>query len=207
MTHQQTSHAGWSRFLPPDARSLLEHTDCGRSWQKKQNKKNKPKTKPKENKNKNKKAHISPRAPTGEGRQERCCCCCCCCSLVAYRPSNMQVYLRDGSAQTILRTATLRQKLQTFHLTRSQYTDTGPTSPSTDPITPSAWQGSHWDANFEVTCMSRPRKKSRRKRESNPGSSALEADALITRPTRRCDRRGPAVLALLSTFSLDLYSM
>ena len=25
---------------------------------------------------------------------------------------------------------------QTFHLTQSQYTDTGPTSPSTDPITP-----------------------------------------------------------------------
>ena len=28
-------------------------------------------------------------------------------------------------------------------------------------------------------------KKSRRKRDSNPGSSALEADALTTRPTRR----------------------
>ena len=27
---------------------------------------------------------------------------------------------------------------QTFHLTQSQYTDTGPTSPSTDPITPGA---------------------------------------------------------------------
>ena len=30
---------------------------------------------------------------------------------------------------------------QTFHLTQSQYTDTGPTSPSTDPITPGSWQG------------------------------------------------------------------
>ena len=40
---------------------------------------------------------------------------------------------------------------QTFHLTQSQYTDIGPTSPSTDPITPGAWQGSHWSANFEVT--------------------------------------------------------
>ena len=30
------------------------------------------------------------------------------CWLVAYRPSNMRVYLRDGSAQTILRAATLR---------------------------------------------------------------------------------------------------
>ena len=34
------------------------------------------------------------------------------CWLVALRPSNMLVHLRDGSAQTILRAATLRQKLQ-----------------------------------------------------------------------------------------------
>ena len=52
---------------------------------------------------------------------------------------------------------------QTFCLTQSQYTDNGPTSPSTDPITPGAWQGSHWSANFEVTGMTRPRK--------NPGAS------------------------------------
>ena len=37
---------------------------------------------------------------------------------------------------------------QTFYLTQSQYTDTGLTSPSADPITPGAWQGSHWSANF-----------------------------------------------------------
>ena len=47
---------------------------------------------------------------------------------------------------------------QTFHLTQSQYTDTGPTSPSTDPITPGAWQGSHRSASFEVTGMTRPGK-------------------------------------------------
>ena len=47
---------------------------------------------------------------------------------------------------------------QTFYLTYSQYTDTGPTGPSTDPITPVAWQGSLWSANFEVTGMTRPRK-------------------------------------------------
>ena len=75
----------------------------------------------------------------------------------------------------------------TFYLTQSQYTDTGPTSPSADPITPGAWQGSHWSADFEVAGMTRPRKKSRRKRDSNPGPSALEADALTTRPTRRSD--------------------
>ena len=56
---------------------------------------------------------------------------------------------------------------QTFHLTQSQYTDTGPASPSTDPVTPGAWYDS-------------TRKKSRRKRDSVPGSSALEADALTT---------------------------
>ena len=33
--------------------------------------------------------------------------------------------------------------------------------------------------------MTRPRKKSRRKRESNPGSSTLGVDALTTRPMRR----------------------
>ena len=38
---------------------------------------------------------------------------------------------------------------QTFYLTQSQYTDTGPTSPCTDPIMPGAWQGSHWSANFK----------------------------------------------------------
>ena len=36
----------------------------------------------------------------------------------------------------------------TFYLTQSQYTNTGPTSPSADLITPGAWQGSHWSANF-----------------------------------------------------------
>ena len=59
---------------------------------------------------------------------------------------------------------------QTFYLTQSQYTDTGPTSPSADPITPGAWQGGHW---YDSTP-----KKFRLQRDSNPGSSALEADAL-----------------------------
>ena len=78
---------------------------------------------------------------------------------------------------------------QTFCLTQSQYTDTGPTSPSPDPIMPGACQGSHCTANFKVTGMTRPRKKSLRKRDSNPGSLALEADALTTRPTRRYTAR------------------
>ena len=64
---------------------------------------------------------------------------------------------------------------QTFHLTQSHYTDTRPTSPSADPITPGAWQGSHWSANFEVTGMTRPRK--------NPGASGIR-----TRDARRKQR-------------------
>ena len=56
---------------------------------------------------------------------------------------------------------------QTFYLTQSQYTDTGPTSPSADPITPGAWQGSHWSANFKVTGMTRPRK--------HPGARGIQS--------------------------------
>ena len=47
-------------------------------------------------------------------------------------------------------------QIKTFYLTQSQYTDTGPTSPSVDPITPGAWQGSHWSANVYAICMNRP---------------------------------------------------
>ena len=54
---------------------------------------------------------------------------------------------------------------QTFYLTQSQYTDTGPTSPSADPTTPGTWQGSHWSAKFWVTGMTRPKK--------NPGASGI----------------------------------
>ena len=61
---------------------------------------------------------------------------------------------------------------------QSLFTETGPTSPSADPITPGAWQGSHWSANFKVTGMTLPRK-------SNLGSAALEADALTTMPRRQ----------------------
>ena len=73
---------------------------------------------------------------------------------------------------------------QTFHLTQSQYTDTGPTSPIAEPISPGAWQEcqflSHW---YDSTP-----KKSQCKRDSNPGSSALEADTLTTGPTKRLEK-------------------
>ena len=45
-----------------------------------------------------------------------------------------------------------------FYFTQSQYTDTGPTSPSADPIMQGAWQSSHWSTNFSVTGMTRPGK-------------------------------------------------
>ena len=63
--------------------------------------------------------------------------------------------------------------MQTFYLTQSQYTDTGPTSSSADPLLPGAWQGSRGSAIFSVT-----------------GSSALEVDALTTRPTRLWIKNG-----------------
>ena len=44
----------------------------------------------------------------GEHLTAQCICMTVCCLLVALRPSNMLVYVRDGSAQTSLRAATLR---------------------------------------------------------------------------------------------------
>ena len=73
---------------------------------------------------------------------------------------------------------------QTFYLTQSQHTNTGPTSPSTDPTMPGAWQGSHWSANFQVTGMTRP-EKIPSQAGFEPRSSAPEADTLTTRPARR----------------------
>ena len=69
---------------------------------------------------------------------------------------------------------------QTIYLTQSQYTDTGPISPSDDPIMPGAWQGSHW---YDSTPKKIPAHAG-----FEPGSSALEADTLTTRPTRRSAR-------------------
>ena len=84
---------------------------------------------------------------------------------------------------------------QTFHLTQSQYSDTGPPSPSTDPIMPGTWHGSHRIANFQVTGITRPWKNpggsGTRTQDPNLGSSALEADALTTRSTRQCGTRKP----------------
>ena len=42
------------------------------------------------------------------------------------------------------------------HLTQSQYTDTGPASPSTDPVMPGIWKGHHNWTNVCVTGMIQP---------------------------------------------------
>ena len=142
-----------------------------------------------------------------------CCCFCCCCVIVAIVQESSYAYFHIlyeyssrwlvgwlvGCSLTSQQLASVSQGQictdiftcchteievadQTFYLTQSQYTDTGPTSPKADPVMPGAWQGSqflsHW---YDST-----RKKSRRERDSNLGSSAPEADALITRPARRC---------------------
>ena len=57
----------------------------------------------------------------------------------------------------------------TFYLTQSQCIDTGGTGPSADPITPGAWQDSHWITNYLSTQYdSTPPKDPRRKWELNP---------------------------------------
>ena len=66
---------------------------------------------------------------------------------------------------------------QTFHLNRSHDTDTGSTSPSADPITPGVWQGPTGVPILKSLVRLGP-EKSRRKRNSNPGSSTVETDAL-----------------------------
>ena len=56
----------------------------------------------------------------------------------------MLVYLRNISPQTVVHSATeIEVADQTCYLTKSLYTDSGPTSPSTDPVTPEAGQGGH----------------------------------------------------------------
>ena len=75
---------------------------------------------------------------------------------------------------------------QTFYIAQSQYADTRPDSPSADPIMPGFWQGSHWSASFKSLVWLDPEKSPQCKWESNPRSSTLEADALTTRPARRC---------------------
>ena len=93
----------------------------------------------------------------------------------------------------------------TFHLTQSQYTDIGPTSPSADPITPGAWQGSHWSANFYVTGMTRPRKNPVASRIRTRDLPLSRGGRLTTRPTRR-SAEGECSRKFLGLLSASVYA-
>ena len=67
----------------------------------------------------------------------------------------MQVYVKGGSAQTIVG-ASAQVAVQTCCLSQSQCTDTSPTSPSANPVMPHAWRGIHYNTSFEVTGRSGP---------------------------------------------------
>ena len=64
---------------------------------------------------------------------------------------------------------------QIFSITQSQYADNRPTSPRADPMTPGAWQDSHWRTNSEVPGMTGER--STAKSGNEPRPAAVEADA------------------------------
>ena len=53
--------------------------------------------------------------------------------------------------------------------------------------------------------MTRPRKKPRCKRDSNPGSYALEEDALTARPTRRWERGDNGRWAVINVILILLH--
>ena len=112
-----------------------------------------------------------------------CCCCCCCCVVcwLHYCPTSMNVYLRHESARTVVSAATLRRKLQikVFTSPPSQYTGTGSTSPSADPIIPGAWLGSHRATSFKSLLSLDLKKRSAAKAGIEPRSAALEAEASL----------------------------
>ena len=83
--------------------------------------------------------------------------------LVAKRPSNMLVYLRDGSAQTIARAATLRLKWQVK-------LSTPPSHSTLTPGQPVPGLSLYRQAPGRIAI---------------PVSPALDAEALTTRPPRR----------------------
>ena len=95
----------------------------------------------------------------------------------------MRLYLRDGSAQTILRAATLRYKLQIQLSISPSHSMPTPGQPVPSKVLSRQAPGRVSTGAIE-DCYDLTPEKSRRKRDSNPRSSALEADALTTRPTR-----------------------
>ena len=99
----------------------------------------------------------------------------------------MLVNLRDGSSQTIVRSATLRQKLQ-IKLSISPSHSTLTLSQPVTALTLQAQAPGRVTTGVPILKSLAgldPEKFSRCKRESNPGSAAFEADPLTTRPKRR----------------------
>ena len=95
----------------------------------------------------------------------------CGCALVTQRPTNMLVYLRDGSAQIIAHAATLRWKLQIKRSISPSHSILAPGQP-----VPALTLYLHAPGRvatgvpiFLVTGMTRPEKSPRRERGSNPG--------------------------------------
>ena len=73
------------------------------------------------------------------------------CLLVRYLTSQQQASVSQGricSDKFTCCHTEIEVADPTFYLNQSQYTDTGPTSTSADPITPGAWQRSHWSVSF-----------------------------------------------------------
>ena len=83
---------------------------------------------------------------------------CASCLLLRCLTSQQQASVFKGSDNSTCCHTETEVADQTFHLIQSRYASTRLTSPSADLITPDAWQGSYWNANFYVTGMTRPGK-------------------------------------------------
>ena len=73
---------------------------------------------------------------------------CCFCWLISIPTTYQCISGTDLFKQLYMLPAEIEVADSIFYLTRLQYTDTRPTSPSTNPITPGAWHDSHWSTNF-----------------------------------------------------------
>ena len=90
-----------------------------------------------------------------------------CCWLVAQSPSKVQCTSQGEicSDNRACYPTVIEASDQNCHLTQPQRTDTGPTSPSADPITLGAWQDSRWSAESSW----KKKKNPWQKQKSNPG--------------------------------------
>ena len=128
---------------------------------------------------------LTPPQLSVKGRAPDPCGLCCCCLLVALT-SQQHASASQGricSDNFTCCHTDIEVANQTFHLIQSQYPYTGSTSPSTDPITPG--REATGVPIFKSLVWLDPEKIPT---QANTGSSTLEADALTTRPTRRCAR-------------------